>query len=377
MPEALCAARVCVSPERIEHDAALIIEKGRVLDVLPRSALGRPDFPVCELGARTIVPAPVNCHAHLELSHLQGRTRLGQGFTPWVQSLLQQDMTLEPQALDMAVEQLAARGTAHVADVCSRAPLAVAQALEAVGVGYTLCAETFGHAPLPEGATPLPQSFLQVPESVMRHVAGAGHALYSTSPERLQRARFWSREQGRPFFLHLAEHREEVELLTRGQGDLAELLRKRILPRGWRPPGLRPVAWAQALGLLGPETLAVHCVQLDDEDISILAESGASVCLCPRSNAAINVGEAPVARLLEAGVPCCLGTDSLASNNDLDIWSELRYILPRLQAGKSGLARIVELTSGNGARVLRQPELGSLAPGKAARWALLPQDLEA
>lgn len=373
---AVCADTLCLSPERILNHAGLVIEKGRVLEIAPRQELANAAFPVEDFGPRSILPAPVNCHTHLELSHLKGRTQLGQGFTVWAQSLFQVGMgNCDRESLQTAVGQLQACGTARVFDVSSRAPLAVVQALEAAGQEYAICGELFGFAPLPEEALPLPQMFLDLPPEYFARVCGAGHALYSTSAQRLQRARTWSEEQDRPFFLHLAEHEEEDRLLLDGSGSLAALLQGLVLPRGWEPPGKRPVALAHELGLLGPGSVAVHCVRLSDEDVALLADSGATVCLCPRSNAAIGVGQAPVAALLTAGVPCCLGTDSLASNRDLDIWAELRHVLQLTRATLT-LGQVVLLTSGAASMLPGMAGLGRLEPGCPAVWSLLPEWVE-
>ena len=89
-------------------------------------------------------------------------------------------------------------------------------------------------------------------------VTASGHALYSTSPANLTRARQICRRRGTPYCLHLAEHQGEAELLATGGGAFAALLRRRVLPRDFVPPGCSPVAYARDLRLLGPETLAVH-----------------------------------------------------------------------------------------------------------------------
>jgi cytosine/adenosine deaminase-related metal-dependent hydrolase len=137
---------------------------------------------------------------------------------------------------------------------------------------------------------------------------------------------------------------------------------------------MRPVPYAADLGLLDEGTLAVHCVHLDASDIRLLAESGAHVCLCPRSNAAINVGTAPARALAEAGAPLCLGTDSLASNHDLDLWNEARA-LRDLPAGHDlPPAALLRLLTVGGATALGRGDIGSIVPGRRARLALLPQD---
>ena len=377
MRELILARNICVAPGRTIEHGALLLAGGLVEAAGAQAAfagLTSPEVSVRDVGERTVVPAPINCHTHLELSHCAGRTVQGRDFLPWLESLLATDMNACDQGLvRAAVEQLAACGTAHVADICSRAPGTVARALEGAGVGYTLCAENFGFAPLPDGARPLPQSFLDTEDGLLRHVAAAGHALYSTSPQRMCRAREWSLERNRPFALHLAENSAEVELLTTGGGAMAQPFRNRVLPKGWRHPEKRPVAYARELGLLGTGTLAVHCVHLAEDEIALLAESGSAVCLCPRSNVYIGVGQAPVEELLRKGALCCLGTDSLASNYDLDIWNEVRCLLRSVSLS---LSQALELTSYNGAKALQLPLLGSLEPGKQAAWTLLPEDLE-
>ncbi len=376
MPEAFRVRTLCLSPDSVVDDGLLVTHQGRILASGPYRALaqGLP-CAVRDLGERVMVPGLCNAHTHLELSHCQGLPRLGQGFLPWLQDLLAADLgRLPPAAVHAAVAQLAACGTAHVVDICSRNPRPVLEALRQAGVGATLCGELIGYAPLPPEALPLPQCFLELPPEELSRVAAAGHALYTTSPERLQRSRAWSQGQGQPFCLHLAELPEEQALLERDAGPLAPLLRKRLLPKDWQAPGLRPVAHAQALGLLGPGTLAVHCVHLDAGDRRMLRESGTTVCLCPRSNAAIGVGQADARALLEAGIPCCLGTDSLASNQDLDLWQELLALLEQVPL-KLGAA--VALTSAHAARLPGLGHLGSLQRGRRAAWTLLPPEVEA
>ena len=136
------------------------------------------------------------------------------------------------------------------------------------------------------------------------------------------------------------------------------------------------VAYADSLGLLDGRTLAVHCVQAGPRDIEMLAASGASVCLCPRSNRWIGVGDAPAAALHAAGVPLCIGTDSLASNADLDLWEELRALRALLPVTTS-LMDLLAMVTRNPAKVLGiDGEYGSLEAGRRAAWAILPRDFE-
>jgi len=123
------------------------------------------------------------------------------------------------------------------------------------------------------------------------------------------------------------------------------------------------VSWLGEHGVLSPETLCIHAVQLGEGDVSLLAESGASVAHCPRSNRAHGHGDAPLARLLQAGIRVGIGTDSVVSIGTIDMMAEAREaraLAPRLEAQD-----LLELCTLGGARALGlDSEIGSLEPGK-------------
>jgi cytosine/adenosine deaminase-related metal-dependent hydrolase len=117
----------------------------------------------------------------------------------------------------------------------------------------------------------------------------------------------------------------------------------------------------------------VHGTNLETEEIRRIALTGAPLCLCPRSNEFLGVGPAPVAELLAAGIPLCLGTDSRASNRDLGIWGEMRAI--RRLAPHLSPARILAMATLAGARALGFADrAGSLAPGLPAKILFLPAE---
>lgn len=357
------AALMTPGREVIE-DAAVAVRAGVVVEAGTWASLaGRHPGPVTDLGEVTLLPGLVNAHTHLELSHVGLPPETGKGFLAWVRWLVAQPVAQADEAsLASAVAQLEACGTAGVADISSRNTAMVAEALERAGIRAALQFERFGHMP----DSPLPD----VDHSRL-HLAG--HALYSTAPESLRAAKAWDSKRGRVFSIHLAEHPDEAEFLATGRGDFADFLRARILPPDFAHPGLSAVAWAEALGLLDQRTLAVHSVCVSKTDIEILKNRGSSVCLCPRSNAVIGVGAAPARALLDAGVPCCLGTDSLASCPDLDLFAELEALLARTPMT---LAEAVGLLSANAAALYGFPGLGRVSPGSPARFAVLPHRLE-
>nr|WP_043795416.1 amidohydrolase family protein [Solidesulfovibrio fructosivorans] len=361
-------------PERLD-DGAVVLTGRRVLDVGPRRrVLAGFSGPVVDCGPATLVPGLINAHVHLELSRLRGLSPRGQGFAAWAAWLMRQDLSPpSPEILDAAVSEMAEAGTGAVIDVGSRAGPAVAKALARGGLSGLVCHEYFGFRRLPPADIP-PELQAAVAGAPGLDAAPSGHALYSTSPENLRRAREACLRLGAPFCLHLAEQAGETALLATGEGELAELLRGRVLPRDWRAPGRSPVAEARSQGLLGPSTLAVHAVWLDAADKKLLAASGTAVCLCPRSNAVIGVGTADAPGLLAAGVPLCLGTDSLASNDDLDLWNEVRALLAAHPDFPGGQA--LSALTATPARLLgRERDLGLLAPGAMGGAAVVPDDL--
>jgi len=372
-------ALTMVQDADVLDNAMLVVQDGRIAEIGPYHLVRRTwSGPVQDLGEALIAPGLINCHTHLELSHLRERTAAGQGFPAWVRSLLAagpdgpEDEAAA--ALEAACAELAACGTALALDVTSRRPLEVSQALDRAGVDHLMLLESFGFTgagglDLPPAAQNLPREFLE------SRCAVAGHALATTRPESLRAAYAWCAWRGRPFSLHLAEHEGETEFLSSGQGGFAELLRERVVPADFTPPGCSPVSYADALGLLGPLTLAVHCVHLSTPNIRLLARREATVCLCPRSNAFIGVGRAPWERLRQEGVRLVLGTDSLASCPDLDLWGEAAYILERFE-GQLPLAEAVSWITRNPARLLgREADLGTLEVGRRAVYTRVPEAL--
>src|SRR4029453_9354945 len=129
----------------------------------------------------------------------------------------------------------------------------------------------------------------------------------------------------RPFSGHLAESREEVEFIRSGTGPWRTLLEELgSWDASWAAPGGTPVEFLDGCGFLDSRLLAVHGVQMTRGDLARLAERGVTLVTCPRSNAHTGAGEPPVADFYASGVRVAIGTDSLASTPDLNVFSELR-----------------------------------------------------
>lgn len=376
--EGLSVGQELFRPLDMQDNGLLLVRDGTVVYAGAFQARQIPaGVPVRDLGEVTLAPAAVNAHTHLQLSHLAGKTLWGQGFVAWLRSLIPLlSLPLDAHAVDAAVQSMRKTGTALAADYTSHGMALVGEKAQRHGLDCTLMAEWFGFV-LPEEAGPWPPRCLsvlaEVPAALKACMSPVGHALYSTHERLLQAAHAWCSAHAVPFSLHLAEFPEETEALTQGTGGLVDLYRPAVLPPHWQAPGLPPVALAQHLNLLGPGTLAIHCVQCTGEDAALLAKTGTFVCLCPRSNQNLGVGTAPVQTFLEAGVPLCLGTDGLTSNTDLDVWQEALHLL---QQGQLPARALLRMLTRNGAAALHRPDAGCLKAGARAAWTVLPQSME-
>ena len=164
---------------------------------------------------------------------------------------------------------------------------------------------------------------------------------------------------------HLAESDDEVDYLRDGSGPISAVSEI-------APSGLTPVRHLAAHDLLGPQVLAAHCVKVDAEEIALLAEHDVAVAHCPRSNAMLGCGFAPLTAFRAAGLRIGLGTDSPASTPSFDLFEEMRAAVlaargreerPDALAGWEAL----ELATLGAARALNlEDEIGSLEPGKRA-----------
>lgn len=335
--------------ERID-DGVIVAQNGRILAVEPYAAYRRrpdalPPANVADLGDALLAPGLVNCHTHLEISWMHGKTRAGNGFPDWLASLVALDRYGDngdaSPSLAKAVTSMRESGTCLAGDITSRMPETVLRACGRETLAVRAFLEILGHDP----AT-VDTLALRAGQDAMFSLAG--HAFYTTPGETFAKAKAWCDNHALPFSIHLAEHEDETECLF-GQGRFYDKLRASIIPETWKAPHMRPVRYAASLGLLCEGTLAVHCVTCDDEEVTTLARSGAAVCLCPRSNDYIGVGISPARKFAEKGALLVLGTDSLASNHDLSLWKEADYFLQKNILPANALLRMATV---NGADVL-------------------------
>ena len=361
----------------IENGALLIGSNGRIAAVGPDRSVPRPsDIAAEDFGEAVIVPGLINTHTHLELTGFADQIRERE-FPDWIRRLRELKAGRAPEEYEDAarrgLQACYAGGVTTIADTGDSG--AVIRALGEMGGSGVAYQEVFGPHPSQAG-----ESLTGLREKVERSGQWAGgrvktgvspHAPYTVSGPLFAAVARWARAEGLPLAVHLADSREENDFVSRNEGPFADAWRARGLPLLDHPshgppvgPTARPspVEWLDAHGVLGPDTLCIHTVQLSPADIDLLARRGVSIAHCPRSNARHDHGTAPLPALRRAGIRIGLGTDSVASVGRLDMFAEMReaMTLGNLEAGEA-----LALATRDGARALGlAPELGTLAPGK-------------
>ena len=323
-------------------------------------------FPDAEL-----MPGLVNCHTHLELTQLGGGVRHDEPeFLTWIRRIRELKEATSAAAFYEAavagVRDCWARGVTCVAETGSTG--AVMRALHDLGGRGIVYQEVFGPDPAQCAVSMAElESTLRPLRRLATSQLGLGvspHAPYTVSAPLYDAVARFARLEQLPIAVHVAESPAETELVRDGAGPFAAALRARGIAVEARH--CSPVAYLLQRGVLKAGTLCIHCVQVDQADIELLRVTRAAVAHCPRSNAAHRHGRLPLAWLRKTGVPVGLGTDSVVSVGELDLWAEAEA------AGLNGDAALRMLTI-EGARALGwASEIGSLEVGKAADLAVFP-----
>ena len=362
------AAWVCPIDRPPMRGGVVMVDAGRIVGIRDQGS-GTRDQGIRDLGDVALLPGLINAHTHLELSWLRGRVPPAAKFTEWVKQLLagrrgveRPDDPVVAESLRAAIAELQATGTVAVGDISNS--LASPGPMRHAGLDGVVFHELLGFKER-DGA--LIDQGRAARDAAPGRVSLAPHAPYSTSPELFQaiRAEVAGSACG-IMSVHLGESPEESELLATGTGPWRGMLEFIGLWRDdWPIPGCGPVEYLDRLGVIDARTLVVHGVQFDAAALARLAELGATLVTCPRSNQWVGVGVPPIGRFYQSGVAVAVGTDSLASVDDLNLFSELkamRWIAPDVPAGK-----LLESATLVGARALGLgAELGSLTPGKRA-----------
>ncbi len=338
------------------------IERDAIVAVGPFEGGGVED-----LGNVAILPGLVNAHTHLELSWMRGQVPRSTSMPKWVSQVMALRRTVShepPQPIADAVAEARLSGTSLVGDVTNT--FATFDPLLDSDVSAVLFRELLGFS-VADPAQAIAHASEQIAELTpveWLRPCLVPHAPYSVSPALLQALKRANGE--RPFSIHLAESAQELQFLRDGTGEWRALLESLgVWNAAWTAPACGPIEYLQRLGLVDERLIAVHGVHFTDDELSHLARAGASVVACPRSNRWTGAGQPPIARFYQSGVRVAVGTDSLASVEDLNLFAELAAmralapsVAPRLLLQSATLAGAAALGF--------EAELGSIEPGKRA-----------
>ncbi len=354
----------CDAAGTVARHGAVAVEGGRIARIGSAEALGTDAAEVIDAAGMLLMPGLINTHCHAADSLFRGLVE-DLPLEPWLRTvwkaegaILDRDTVRLGATLGFA--EMVLGGVTTTMDMFWH-PRETVAAARAVGVRVAT-GGIFFDGPGVDGRT----ERLRDAQAFFEEFAGAEdvlpgtfpHGAYTVAPENLQAAKRLADEHGAAFSTHAAETRaERTDIETRY--------------------GRSVIAHLDALGLLDERTVLAHCVWLDDEEIAILARTGASVAHNPVSNLKLASGIARVPDMLAAGVRVTLGTDGAISGNDLDLWLALR-LAATLHRGATGRADAVttsqalRMVTRDGAAALGAGDrLGALEPGKLADMILI------
>lgn len=373
-----------VSLPHIENGAVLvrddhIADVGYATDLKMRY----PDEPVKDFGLAVLMPGFVDVHTHLEYTVLRGvspdvpyaayKTSVDER----AQLLTREDW--QESALLGGLEAVAS-GITTVADITATgASAAAVDALGLRGVIYRE-AETMEKSEVDKAIDRADEDIQRwrADYDTSRITVGMGaDTLYRCHPELLRAMAAYGAD-GTPLAVHVACSQEEYDFVAYGSSPFS--VHNHELERGygidmppWLPTGVSPVRYVLNWGILdAPNVLAIHCVHVSDEDVRYLADRDVAVAYCPRCNAKLGMGVAPVNKFLQAGLRVGLGTDSPAASDSMDMIDEMRIglLLQRANGDRKSFittGQMVRMATLDGARALGLADkVGSLEPGKQA-----------
>ena len=348
------------------EDGAVAIDDGRIAVVGTRDELGAGTH----YDDAVLLPGFVNAHSHIEYAVYAGFGDSLTGFAEWIRLHTERKRRIGwEEYVDIArlgAAECLRSGIATIGD-CSFSG-AAAVAMDELGLRGITYLEVFGADP-----AEAMEQFDELRDRAAAHfdervaVGVSPHAPYSVSAAVYHACA----ELGLPVATHISESESEVRYLLDGGGAWE------TIPWLVDPPETTGTRLLAREGLLGPHVLAAHCVVVEPEEIALLAEHDVAVAHCPRSNAYVGCGIAPLRELRRAGLRVGVGTDGVSSTPSHDYFDELRAVVMMARARERRpdamtAAEALELATLGGARALRlEAEVGSLVPGKRADLAVV------
>jgi len=363
---------VTMNPNRdVIENGAVAVRGSEIVWVGDADQLTLPNRPMQTIDAtgKLIIPGLINAHSHLAMTIFRGLID-DQPLEAWLSRIWPLETAYATAenvrvGVQLALAEMIRGGTTCAADMYWQFHETTRAAKEANfrlinGPAFTEIVGPDGVQPENRLSRAREYLDLYLNDPLIRCCVQV-HSTYTASRSMLEQARRLSEEYQLPFVTHASESKMEVQTITERYG-------------------MTPIEYIDSLGLLGPRTLLAHCVHLRDDEVTLLKERGASVAHCPESNLKLGNGVARASYMLANGVNVALGTDGAATNNDLDMFGEMRTAA-LIHKGVTfdptvmDAQEVFAMATIAGARALGMGErIGSLEPAKLADIALISQD---
>jgi cytosine/adenosine deaminase-related metal-dependent hydrolase len=371
---------VCPISSPPVRNGSLAVENGRIVPLPLGEAGQRPGeglkFPGC-----AIIPGFVNAHTHLELTIMRGFLD-EQSFSEWIPKLTRAKYQQLSREDMLASARLGCAEMLRAGVTCLGEVMDLGTAWDAMrefglqGIAYQ---EVFGPA-TPQAGEALAGLMKKIDayrpaQTETLRIGVSPHAPYTVSATLYEAVNRYAEREHLRMTAHIAESEDEGMFVRWGAGVFAERWTQREIPI--EPAGCSPVAYIDRLGLLRPEMLLVHAIDLEDADLEILRQKRPSLAHCPKSNAKFGHGTARLREIRETGITIGLGTDSVASNNVVDMFEEMRAAIFQQRSRAQNMDALdahtaFRMATIGGAECLGLSQhLGSLETGKRADFVVV------
>lgn len=357
---------------------AVVINKEIIQAVGPLKQITQqfPRHRIFQLQNAVLMPGLVNVHAHIELPELLNTIR-SKAFPDWILNLINAKKGLSIKDYTSAtaknINTIIQTGTTTIGEICTHgvSPVLIRKSGLRAVVYHEII--KMGSGVRGQKSSTFKVKSSNDRQSGLIHCGISPHSPYTVSQTILLQIKEISQKRGLKLSIHVAESKDEERLLLGKKSGLEDIYRLAGWDLASAPRGDSSIKYLKSIGFLFPNLLAVHAVQVTDEDIVLIKKSKVSIAHCPRSNKETGVGRMQLKKLIAAGITVGLGTDSLASSPNLSMWDEMRFAYRIHRCDGITAKDIFTLATIGGAKALGlHSEISTLEPGKKADIIAVP-----